>query len=115
MNEELCVACGNKSLKELSTIEGYIKGSYFKVLSCLACESNVVSPHKTGDKVYELIYKNRYTAPGYSRYAQYAEDVLLVDNPLKFLSKREEMYHGVATEIGRIAKKGDLVLDVGCG
>lgn len=115
MNKEACCACGSGKLTELTTLEGYIQGSSFAVLACDDCKSHMTMPHTSEDRVYELIYTHRHTVPGYSRYAQYAEDVLHVSSPLAFLSHKEEMYHGVAQEIKNISKKDISILDVGCG
>lgn len=110
-----CVACSAQKLRKSSTIEGYVAGDHYTVLICDICGTHMTNPHRSEDRVYEWIYANRKSCPGYSRYAQYAEEVLSVRNPLRYLSHREEMYYGVAKEICKTTPKGGTILDIGCG
>lgn len=112
---DTCVACGEQGFKTAPTIEGYIEGNSYIVKVCNYCGTHMASPHQSDSQVYEWIYKNRRVAPGYARYAQFADEVLSVQNPLLFLAQKEEMYYGVANEIQRIASRNGKILDVGCG
>lgn len=111
---ETCIACSGDDVLKESQIEGYVQGSYYTVFSCLSCATKWVSPHGEDSAVYNLIYSNDDT-PGYMRYKEYAKEILHSYNPLKFLALKEEMYYSVSKSVKSNLKKGEKILDVGCG
>lgn len=109
-----CVACGGEVALD-GAVDGYVAGEKFEIFSCATCSTKMSHPHVSGSHVYDLIYKNRITAPGYARYYQYSNDVLSRTKPLSFLMRSESMYYGVGkTILAELPPQGS-VLDVGCG
>jgi SAM-dependent methyltransferase len=111
---ESCIACGEK-LVRIGSVDGYIEGQRYDIGSCQVCGTCESIPHTSDANVYEWIYKHRSVAPGYSRYAQFADEVLKVSQPLDYLSREEDMYYGVAKTIRASVPKHGRILDVGCG
>lgn len=111
---ESCVACEGR-LTDLESINGYVEGESYKIVSCETCGTREALPHVAGTTVYDWIYAHRSVAPGYARYAQFADEVLATPDPLTYLSHEEEMYYGVAKSVRQYVPKGGKILDVGCG
>lgn len=116
--ELTCKICGALSISKQGEIEGYRADTYFDVMRCNTCECNFVLPCEPDDKVYEAIYKNVSVVPGYSRYLQYARQILKEKYPLNYLMNSEDCYWGIAqtvlTEINS-KKTKSLIWEVGCG
>jgi 2-polyprenyl-3-methyl-5-hydroxy-6-metoxy-1,4-benzoquinol methylase len=107
-----CDLCGGECVS-LGPQEGYREGTFFEVLACARCGSSTVTPRRSDPGVYEAIYRNVDTIPGYCRYAQYAREVLRSRDPLQFLMDAEDCYWAVGAEIR--ARPEGLVVELGCG
>lgn len=108
----MCAICGGV-LTKADTIPGYQAPATFTILECKSCETMVASPTVTDPAVYEAIYSQPGTIPGYDRYQTFAEGVVRRSDPLGYLASREDAYWAVADSLHRI--KARNVLEVGCG
>jgi SAM-dependent methyltransferase len=109
---ETCTICGG-TLATTDTIPGYKAPATFTVLDCPQCETMVASPTATDASVYEAIYSQPRSIPGYDRYQNFAEAIRGRRDPLGYLASREDAYWAVADSLHRI--KARNVLEVGCG
>jgi SAM-dependent methyltransferase len=115
---QICNICNSPSVSFLGKIEGYRVNTYFDVMTCNACNSSFTFPYLADEKLYESIYKNVEMVPGYSRYYQYARQILNEKDPLDYLANLEDCYWGIIQAVlteSKIKKNIDLVLEVGCG
>lgn len=113
-----CNICDSTNTTKLGTIEGYRTDTYFDVIGCNDCESNFVYPCEPDDTIYEAIYKNVSAIPGYSRYAEYAQQILKEKKPLNYLINSDDCYFGIIkTVLEEVNKnpKNHLILEIGCG
>ncbi len=110
-----CALCQSNSLAEKGLINGYFRPSVFKVLACSACDTSYVSPMKTDQTLYDLIYSQADKVPGYDRYAQLAKDILSAPDPLDFLKFKEDCYFGVINFLQSELSDASLIVEIGCG
>ena len=110
-----CIICNSIDLLRAGKTFGYIEGGKYIIFQCKQCGTSQASPHISDAKLYNIIYKNADTAPGYMRYSVYANEIKKTSNPVKYLSKKEEMYYGLFKALKERSAKGSDVLDVGCG
>jgi SAM-dependent methyltransferase len=94
---------------------GYRAPSSFSILGCPACDLRFAHPLASDDAVYDLIYSNVRSVPGYSRYAWFAAEVLRRRNPLEFLSDYDD-YWAVQRAIRDAGLSREArILEVGSG
>src|SRR5436190_13234836 len=93
--DHTCGICGSL-LIPTKMIEGYVEGQYFQLHFCKRCITTSAFPRDADQALYDSIYKNADSLPGYWRYAGYARQVLKESDPLVFLSSQEDMYWAVA-------------------
>ena len=113
-----CKICGAPSINSLGEIEGYRADTFFDVVGCSVCGTNSVLPTESDEKVYEVIYNNVASIPGYSRYLHYARQVLKEKDPLRYLMNCEDCYWGVGQAIlteTQDRRTESLIWEVGCG
>ena len=112
-----CLNCKSQSVKKLSLIEGYKKGTFFDIFSCKNCGVNYASPLKIDKYIYDSIYKNVEAVPGYSRYYKLSESILNEKDPLDFISKSEDCYYAVIEYLKKDIKnkKKVKIIEIGCG
>ena len=115
--EMRCVICNAGTLKALGEIVGYQAGRTFLVFECAICKTGVVDPCQSDDKLYDAIYRNVATVPGYSRYHYLAEELLLTSEPLDTISRVEDSYYAVIKTLAeRVRDKARTkICEVGCG
>lgn len=95
---------------------GYSAGETWAVAECERCDAQFVDPLAPGEAIYERIYRQVATLPGYSRYAWYASQVRGKRRPLAWLAAQEEMYAFIETELERRGPAATgRVLEVGSG
>ena len=110
-----CKICDEPLCASMPTINGYSRGTSFEIAHCLNCDTKFSLPLQSDGRVYEYIYSQVKTVPGYSRYFRIAEAVKDSKNPLDFLSRQEEAYWGIAVQLASLARPEDKVIEVGCG
>lgn len=111
-----CQLCSG-SLEAHGTTPGYVDGLTYEVFQCTGCESQKAEGESLVPGLYEAIYENADSLPGYYRYARSAAMVSQVRDPLKRLGRTEDVYWAVDRIIGRLPRGAEplRVLDVGCG
>jgi 2-polyprenyl-3-methyl-5-hydroxy-6-metoxy-1,4-benzoquinol methylase len=74
-------------------------------------------PLQVDEQVYELIYNNIESVPGYSRYLTYARQIVKESAPLDYLMRQEESYWAVGNYLrdNWSQVQGTRILEVGCG
>jgi SAM-dependent methyltransferase len=113
-----CKICGSPSIRSLGEIEGYRADTFFEVMECSVCGTNFASPAEPDEKIYEAIYKNVATVPGYSRYLRYARQVVKEKDPLHYLMNCEDCYWGITQTLlaeTRGRRSENLIWEIGCG
>jgi len=108
-----CPVCKFKKTRMIfKKYPGYLEGTTFKIYECTNCDIQFISTKELDNKIYDQIYSNKNT-PGYDRYLNYARNVKIHKNPLKYLSEQEESYFPCFQFIKNKSKLE--ILEVGCG
>jgi SAM-dependent methyltransferase len=112
-----CSICHSDRLTNVGEVQGYRQGSSFAVFECEACETSVVEPRRSDDKLYDAIYRNVSRVPGYSRYHFLAEELLHAHDPLTRIADTEDSYHAIVKTLNeRVSDKSQTkICEVGCG
>lgn len=111
-----CILCGNQATLTHSALPGYMESLFFEIYFCKNCNTSFSNPKTSAENIYELIYKNKNTVPGYDRYWQYADKVKNHKNPLKFLANSEDTYWGIFDAIKQSAiNEKHEILEIGSG
>jgi SAM-dependent methyltransferase len=113
----LCDICHSNSLTSLGHIQGYREGTRFTIFECAECETSVVDPRRTDNKLYNAIYGNVARTPGYSRYHSLADELLQARDPLKYIADTEECYYAIVKTLNErvLDKSRTKICEVGCG
>jgi SAM-dependent methyltransferase len=112
-----CRLCGHGIRTVMATAPGYRSGLTYTIKECDHCQASFAAPLEADDSLYELIYANIQSVPGYNRYFEYAREVMTQRAPIAYLSGQEESYWAVASHLAARRKAGDepTILEVGCG
>ena len=111
-----CILCGSLTQRVINSLPGYQEGKTFDINYCENCDTSVASPLAVDEALYNLIYANAKSTPGYDRYYRYAGDVLQVKDPLRYLAESEDTYWSISHFIKTINKRANpKILEVGCG
>lgn len=70
-----CIVCSNNARIAIEDFKGYQEGENFKIYYCSSCNTSFTWPHVVDNKIYDYIYSQMDTVPGYNRYARYAEEI----------------------------------------
>jgi SAM-dependent methyltransferase len=116
-HSKLCPICGNSAFLKYSGHPGYKEPDLYDIYYCSTCDTSFADPLVVDNRIYEDIYNNLGQVPGYTRYAQYASNVLLHKEPLNYLAESEDMYWGVAKFLNESFLKTERckILEVGSG
>jgi len=112
-----CLLCGSSAQLSYYNFPGYQEPETFEIFHCQLCNTAFSLPRVETTKIYENIYKNGASVPGYDRYWKYAQTVKNISNPLKYLSDAEETYWGVneALSLFPLEKGTSKILEIGSG
>jgi SAM-dependent methyltransferase len=112
-----CMICGSNAKLKYRNHPGYQKPDTFNIYHCKKCNSSFSMPRCNADSIYEIIYKNGPTVPGYNRYWEYATRVKEENNPLDYLADTEDCYWCVKEALKQTIsdKKKMKILEIGCG
>lgn len=99
----------------MEKIGGYVKGEYYGVCRCCNCHSVYAVPPKNDQHLYNAIYSQESSIPGYVRYKEYENDVKSTHTPALFLKWSEPAYFGLISTIQKSIPKGGKILEIGSG
>ena len=93
---------------------GYREGSFFGVLHCAVCDTSSAYPLTIDPLLYDAIYSQIDSLPGYNRYAHYARQVSLEHNPLAYLAESEDVYWSIRESLADLPFAAKI-LEIGSG
>src|SRR5688500_20263303 len=99
-----CPICGALADLAYRAHWGYQAPARFDLYECSECETSFAQPMQVDPAVYELIYRNADSVPGYDRYARYRELLKSSPDPLRDMCAQEDVYWAIREamrEIGR--------------
>lgn len=108
-----CRLCGAPSEIVAKNHHGYQESISFDIFECNKCNTSFVLPVSFSTEIYQHIYKNASTVPGYNRYYYYADEVKKSTSPLTFLASKEPMYWAIKEKLKNFS--GKKILEVGSG
>ena len=119
MNLPSCPICAADSVRVArARLNGYRAGSIFEIRECASCGVAFAEPRIDDPELYESIYRDIDSVPGYGRYLSYREVTKTQLNSLDVLAELEESYWAVREtlrrEETRLGRK-PRVAEVGCG
>lgn len=113
---DFCPICGAETLLRTMRQPGYVEGSSFLIHFCQGCDCAYAIPTEVNEDLYETIYANTPSIPGYAQYWEYANKVLQMENPIRYLIEQQDVYWGVYQALLRIdGSRGMRILEVGSG
>jgi 2-polyprenyl-3-methyl-5-hydroxy-6-metoxy-1,4-benzoquinol methylase len=118
MGHELgCPVCQGQVHYKARAIQGYRQGSFFDVLECTNCKVSFVNPMEVDDRIYEAIYSNVASVPGYAGYFQLAQQVHKASDPLDHIAAADACYFGVTKHIrdSITSPATSQIIEIGCG
>ncbi|WP_271782089.1 class I SAM-dependent methyltransferase [Aquimarina algiphila] len=114
-----CQLCGSSSELKHDAFTGYQEGTTFQIYYCDNCMTSFSMPRIDASKMYEVIYKNGNTVPGYDRYWEYLENIKKQTKPLQYLADAEDTFWGIQDALRQIVKNEDKetkkILEIGSG
>ena len=117
--EAKCMICGACAEVKYLMHPGYQRPHVFNIYHCNKCNSAFSSPRCNVDFIYESIYRNGPSVPGYNRYWDYAERVKNEESPFEYLADVEDCYWSIKEALQAVVEernKADVnILEIGCG
>lgn len=116
-NTTPCLLCGASADLMHSEWPGYQQPHTFTIYQCYSCNTSFSLPRVDTAAMYNSIYKNGRSVPGYNRYWGYMEAVKNSTAPLDQLAEAEDIYWGVQKAIQTlVAGKGvKKIIEIGSG
>lgn len=97
-------------------MKGYTEGTLYDVYACTVCDASFVSPLVSDTKVYEHIYSQPESVPGYERYVRYSKLVQQVSQPLQALADAENVYWSIQQALIKHFSTQDIsIVEIGSG
>ena len=98
-------------------LPGYQEPQTFEIYRCPNCNTSYSLPRCEPGSIYELIYENADSAPGYHRYLKLSEDIKREKEPLNLLAEKEMTYWAARRAVIEYTKKNKYprILEVGSG
>ena len=110
-----CIVCDQEAKIIVENFIGYQEGQNFKICHCISCDTSFAWPHVVNDKIYDHIYSQMDTVPGYNRYALYARKIASSKNSLDYLANKEANYFAIREIVTKNTDKTIKILEVGSG
>ncbi|MDH3600408.1 MAG: methyltransferase domain-containing protein [Candidatus Tectomicrobia bacterium] len=110
-----CPLCSRPAPRRHGAQTGYQAPKVFAIHHCDGCETAFCQPLEVDPAVYEAIYRNVETTPGYARYLDYSKGVLTAADPLAWLADREDVYWGIRQYMDARSDRKLKVLEIGSG
>ena len=115
MEEVKCIICNKSAEIAIENFNGYKEGEGFNIYYCSYCNTSFIWPHVVDNKIYDYIYSQTDSVPGYNRYALYASEIKSKKNALDYLADKEAMYFAVKEILSQTNDKTIKILEVGSG
>jgi 2-polyprenyl-3-methyl-5-hydroxy-6-metoxy-1,4-benzoquinol methylase len=113
-----CLLCGADAVIRHDSYPGYQEPSTFSIFHCVECNTAFSLPRiEDTQRIYNVIYNNADSVPGYARYWNYCLNIKKMKSPLFYLSESENTYWGILEALNKIVvnKKEVKILEVGSG
>ncbi len=112
-----CPLCLESAQRRYQNQVGYQESLQFDIYHCGHCHTAFAWPLKSDSDLYDTIYSQAGSVPGYQRYLTYAQKVLEHSDPLAYLSSQEEIYWAVVQALRWVKpkKSHQRIIEVGCG
>jgi SAM-dependent methyltransferase len=110
-----CLLCSGTAELIEQQYPGYQEPMTFDIYYCPECNTSFATPRVETSHIYEYIYKNGSNVPAYKRYWKYLNTIKSSNDPLLYLSQKEEMYWAVRHSLSEIKDKTMKIMEVGCG
>jgi 2-polyprenyl-3-methyl-5-hydroxy-6-metoxy-1,4-benzoquinol methylase len=113
-----CLLCGATAVLRHDRYPGYQEPSTFGIFHCGECNTAFSFPRvEDNQSIYNVIYNNTGSVPGYSRYRNYFLNIKKIKSPLIYLAEAENTYWGILEALNKIIvnKKATKILEVGSG
>jgi SAM-dependent methyltransferase len=111
-----CPICFKQALQLTDALVGYQEPNTFSIHFCPNCELNFPNPQFVNSNIYEIIYSQGRSHPDYDRYWKYHEEIINVENPLKYLAEKEINFFAIQDFIKNFKiLKNVKILEIGSG
>lgn len=111
-----CGICGGAARAVWPRFPGYQAPARFTIMHCAACDASFADPASVPPDIYQHIYRQAATMPGYSRYAAYAALAAQLPDPLSHLAGAEDIYWSVHRRLARtVPSPAFRILEIGSG
>jgi SAM-dependent methyltransferase len=113
----VCGCCGSTCELTYAAHPGYRIQTAYDLYHCRVCDTSQASPLMVDVEVYDAIYAQIESVPGYERYVGYARSLPTQRCPLDYLASLEDVYWGIREYLrSRPEPAQELrVLDAGSG
>ncbi|NTW64141.1 MAG: class I SAM-dependent methyltransferase, partial [Chlorobiaceae bacterium] len=115
VHETCCPVCGGRTALVYQGHPSYVFRSTYDIYSCAQCLVSFVYPLFVEQKDYDAIYSDAEYIAGYDKYHALSQRILSAERPLDVMADLGDEYAFVINRLQLLAKKGDPVLEVGCG
>jgi SAM-dependent methyltransferase len=114
---EFCHLCESRVELMCSKFPGYQEPQTFEIYYCQNCNTSYSLPRCDANSIYELIYQNGISVPGYHRYWKFMDEVKRVKNPLNYLAEEENTYWAVQKAVSEFARVNNnpRIVEIGNG
>lgn len=112
-----CPLCGEQSKCTYNNLKGYRENTSYDIYECIVCEASFSDPLVSDPTIYNAIYSQAASIPGYERYIRYSKLVKKMKHPLDTLANAENAYWAVreALTINFPNKKNVSIIEIGSG
>jgi SAM-dependent methyltransferase len=110
-----CEICNQQAELKYANHVGYQIDRHYDIYHCLYCQTAFAFPLEVNLDIYNHIYRQLDQVPGYDRYLNYANQVLIESHPLNYLSNSECVYWSIQQYFKQKIDKKIKVLEIGCG
>ena len=114
-----CLLCGQEASLKRTDVKGYKEPDIFSIYACPHCNTNFSMPHSLNvTSIYQLIYENAASIPGYDNYWRFYQEIKKEKNPLRYLASRNRTYWSVCYALRKMVssvKESPVIFEIGSG
>lgn len=111
-----CPLCSNASYQLTEPFDGYIEGYRVSIYGCTNCYASFSSRLDVPSWLYDSIYENAKSIPGYNRYSRYLTEIVNHPAPLDYLAEADPVYQFVRQFVlSNDISTRSLIVELGCG